>query len=254
MSGMIGGLSSASKGISGLFGQGAGGGSLSTAMGGSGGMFNAALGLGASLFGGGGQKSSTAFDSGTMGLLWGMQQQATQDQVDSLNWQADIAIKESIRAAQKTAREGLHFREQQAQGYNSSGFLLEGSPMAVLNETRKLVNEEVDAIAEQGANRAKLIRQQANQVGNEGRASILGQQMKFSSEQASAAASNALSRPNFALSAAKFIGAMAQSGGGGGIKPYSPKAAASTSGNVYGAGISSPYMQTWYGDVFGNDY
>ena len=226
---------------------------MSSIMGQGGGMFSGgqgySLGLGlASLFGGAQADVSTAYSPGTMNTLWGMQQQSIDQDVAMQNEQADIALQESIFAARKTAREGLEFRETQAKAYNSSGFLLEGSPMDTLNSTRNLVNEEVDAISRRGVAQTNLIRGQANRTANEGRAQILGQQIKYSSDRASAESANIANRPNFALNAAKFVGTMFNTANSGTSK-YNPSASTSATG-TYGAGGygTSGYMPMGYGN------
>lgn len=220
-----------------------------SSIGSSGQMFNGALTAGTalfSLFGGSGSSSRSAYDPGAMNMMWGLQDKNIQNEQDAINAQADIALAEARRRAAKTAREGLHFRENQAMAYNASGILLEGSPMAVLNETRKLVGEEIDAITESGFAQADLMRRKAMQVGNEGRAALLGQRISYGADQAVSRAQEIGQRPNFALQAAQFVNSMYS---GSGAKPsiYSPGASNQVSGTAFGA---SSYGSANYGPGF----
>jgi len=225
--------------------------------------FNGALSASTALFSlfGGKGSSTSAYNPGAMNMMWGLQDKNIQNEQDALNAQADIALKESARRAAKVAREGKQYREQQAATYNASGILLEGSPMAVLNETRKLVHEEIDAISESGAAQADLFRRKAMIVGNEGRAALVGQRMQFETDQAVSKAQEIGQRPNFALQAASFINSMYSGGGSKPYSPYSPSAPGASassfgaSGNIAGANYGPGFAYKPYsGFNYGDDY
>ena len=58
--------------------------------------------------------------------------------------------------------------------YAKSGVTLEGSPVLVLAETRRLGQEEVAAIERRGRAQALLLRQRAEQTRKAGRSAMLG--------------------------------------------------------------------------------
>lgn len=76
------------------------------------------------------------------------------------NAQAQIAIEESRLEAAQKAREATKFRQKQAAMYLKSGVTLEGTPALVLEETRRLAQQEVDAITKRGQAQADYIKLQ----------------------------------------------------------------------------------------------
>lgn len=86
--------------------------------------------------------------------------------------QGQIAGEEARRDAAKKKREVGLFREMQASKYNSSGVLLQGSPLLVLEETRQLGLEEVDAILKRGDSMVNLYQMKSQQLRNQGRAAM----------------------------------------------------------------------------------
>jgi hypothetical protein len=72
------------------------------------------------------------------------------------------------------ALEGHLTRENQAEDYNASGVLLQGSPLAQLEQTRQLASAQVSQIQNQGLMQAQLEDTNANQTINSGRAAMLG--------------------------------------------------------------------------------
>lgn len=64
--------------------------------------------------------------------------------------QAKIVRQEARREAIRTREEIEYFRGEQAMTYNKSGVTLEGSPLLVLEETRRKGQEEIDAILGRG--------------------------------------------------------------------------------------------------------
>lgn len=97
---------------------------------------------------------------------------AAKSEAEALNAQADLALAESRREAEIKTRDVLTFREDQAQAYNSSGVLLEGSPMVVLSETIRRGDEEVKAIMKRGQATANLYRMKAAQARSAGSSSM----------------------------------------------------------------------------------
>lgn len=146
---------------------------------------NAAASTGASLFGG---KAFNTFtpSANPMAGVQSLYKQSVDMEADSLNKQGDLAMSEAGQAALQKARDVKTFREQQANSYNGSGVLLEGSPMLVLEQTRRLGQQEVDAIINRGQAITELYRKNALITTNQGRAAILGQNIQFGAEQATA--------------------------------------------------------------------
>lgn len=64
--------------------------------------------------------------------------------------EGDIAYQDAKQAAIQRAREVRKFQAMQATKYVQSGVTLEGTPIAVLEETRKLGQQEVDYMLKRG--------------------------------------------------------------------------------------------------------
>lgn len=90
--------------------------------------------------------------------------------------QASLFADEAEMAAIQKQREVRLFREDQAHKYLAGGVLLDGSPLAVLDETRRLGDQEVAAIRRSGAARAKLVRLKADNLEQAGMESLLTRQ------------------------------------------------------------------------------
>lgn len=98
---------------------------------------------------------------------------AANNEASALNAQADLALQEAERDAKVKRAQVLSAREDQAQAYNSSGVLLEGSPISVLSDTVRKGNEEIDAIIKRGNAMADLYRMKAKQAKSQGSSSLL---------------------------------------------------------------------------------
>mgnify|MGYP000665034711 CR=1 FL=1 len=149
------------------------------------GAFNTAAGVAMKLFSGpdpSSRISSAAQGPFNYGIM--MQQRAIQDEMAFAEKQASLTMEEGMRDAKKKAEDVISFREEQANQYNGSGVLLEGSPMLVLEETRRRGQEEVDAIAKRATASADFIRRRAAISANSARASLLGAQNDFMTQTA----------------------------------------------------------------------
>lgn len=93
--------------------------------------------------------------------------QAQEDQIQYVQ-------EDTSNEARQKAREVTKFREEQAVAYNKSGVTLAGSPLLVLDETRRLGQEEIDAIQRRGQNMQELYKQKAKQTKSAGRSALLG--------------------------------------------------------------------------------
>lgn len=111
--------------------------------------------------------------------------------------QGQIAMEEATRAAFNLARDAKSFREEQANAYNASGVLLEGSPMMVLEETRNRAKEEVDALIKHGAAVQELENKKAFILRNNARSELLGAQTLFGAEKTKYEAGMALANSQF---------------------------------------------------------
>lgn len=142
------------------------------------------IGLGSAFKGG---NTPSLYDHGNpMAGAQNMQMNAYSTEAQSLTDQANQAMYEAGVEAQQKARDAHKFREDQANTYSASGVQLEGSPMEVLNETRALASQEVDAILKRGKATGDVLRAKAFNTMSEGRASILGQNISYAADAASA--------------------------------------------------------------------
>lgn len=99
--------------------------------------------------------------------------------------QAQLAFDEAAYAAEAKAREVRKFRAEQSGVFRKSGVTLEGSPLLVLEETRRLGAMEVDFMMKRGkaqadflvkraTNQASVAYQKAANLQNQGRSALLG--------------------------------------------------------------------------------
>lgn len=87
--------------------------------------------------------------------------------------QASLAEQEAAYEAEQRARDVRKFQAKQESKYLASGVTLAGSPALVLEETRQLGQQEIDAIMRRGQAQAKLLRMKSKQTRSAGRAGIL---------------------------------------------------------------------------------
>lgn len=108
-----------------------------------------------------------------------LQARAVEDSAKGYEDQAAQALIEAAQEATQKVRQVSAFREEQANKYLGSGVQLEGSPLQVLEETRRLGQQEVDAIFQRGLAQSELYRRGALVTRNQGRAQLLGQRMAY---------------------------------------------------------------------------
>lgn len=101
-----------------------------------------------------------------------MGQSSYNKEAEMLRQQGDLALAEARRTAEQKAREVTEFQAAQGHRYVTSGVTIEGSPALVLERTRKLGQEEVDALIRQGEAQKRLAYMQADITRNKGRASM----------------------------------------------------------------------------------
>ncbi len=86
-----------------------------------------------------------------------------------------LAQQELEAQARKTEYEGQKFAGVQTMKYAKSGVLAtEGSPLIILDETRRLVQEEADALRKRGAAMRRVAMGRASVINSQGRNSLLG--------------------------------------------------------------------------------
>lgn len=116
--------------------------------------------------------------------LLGLQNRINENEASAYDAQAELALMESDRDAAVKAREAKEFQQEQALKYSAAGVLLEGSPAAVMERTRALAQEEIDAISARGQATSDLLRRRGNIGRMQGRASLLGEKTKFAMSEA----------------------------------------------------------------------
>lgn len=139
---------------------------------------------------GGGSQTNSLLNYQMLANAWSgqQQQQAYLQEAAAQREQASLVADEYEQAASQKAREVAHYAAEQAEMYLSGGVLMDGTPLAVVEETRQLGQQEVDALRRSGAARAKLLRMQANQNEGAGLQSLLKTQSdntmtKFQADQ-----------------------------------------------------------------------
>lgn len=212
-------------------------------------LITGGLGLASGLFGmiGGlrGAKAQAEQPTGPgiaplMYLISGKEEQtAARAEAENLGRQGVMAYEQAQLEAAQKERQVRAFREEQALKFASSGITLQGSPLGVLEETRALGQQEVDAIRRRGEQVAKLYEEEGLQMLRRGSAAAFGgfanamqsnwqSQMQAATQknQARAQRDQAIQTGIAGLSAGvQGIGAgyskFKNSGSGSGTKPFS---------------------------------
>ncbi len=99
---------------------------------------------------------------------------ASRSEASSLEAQSQLARQEAAAEARSRTLEVQKFRERQAGQYMMSGVALAGSPLLVLEETRRLGQEEVDSIVSRGDAISNIYKARAQQTRASGRMRFLG--------------------------------------------------------------------------------
>lgn len=111
---------------------------------------------------------------------------AAKKEAAALGDQARLAEMESADEARIHARQVRKFSANQKSAFLKNGVTLDGSPLAVLEDTRDSGQEEVNSIMRSGAAKAQLIRDKSEITKSEGRSALIG---GFSSAASSASSS-----------------------------------------------------------------
>lgn len=159
------------------------------------------LSLASGLFGmiGGMRGAKAAASPGISPLMYMLsgqeEQAAARAEADALKRQSSLAYEQSLLEAAQKERQVTSFREQQALKFASSGMTLEGSPLAVLEETRALGQQEADAIRRRGDEVSRLYEQEGLQLLRRGSSAAFGGfaqalQSQFQSQMQASAARN----------------------------------------------------------------
>lgn len=88
--------------------------------------------------------------------------------------QSDLVLQQTQLESAQKAREVNRFAADQEVQYASSGVTMEGSPALVLAETRRLGQQEVNAMTQRGKYQAQLMRTNAMRSRAMGRQELLG--------------------------------------------------------------------------------
>lgn len=137
-----------------------------------------------SLFSGGPPPNAMNQAGNPYGAAGTLEMNNTNQQANAYKKQGLIANEEGVRNAIQTAVQGHHYREEQAIQADNSGILLSGSPLLNLEYTRSQVQQEADATVAAAKAQGDQLYQSAQAILNNGRASLLGQQDSFITENA----------------------------------------------------------------------
>lgn len=145
-------------------------------------------------------------------IVQGFQQKRAADaEADLLEQQGRLQAEEAQAEAQRVADERRKFRKQQKLAFLKNGIVLAGSPLLVLETTRRESQAEVNAIARRGSAQAKLSFANAAQTRTAGRNALLGGFFNAAGTVASGAFSAA------SLGSGAKAAAVTRTGGSGGV-------------------------------------
>ncbi len=100
-------------------------------------------------------------------------QSAAKEEESAIRKQGGLALRESEQEAARVGEANTRFEQRQRLSFLKSGVRLEGTPLAVLAETRAKGARETSAIRERGVAQAGLLRTRAGIVRSVGRAKLL---------------------------------------------------------------------------------
>jgi hypothetical protein len=110
-----------------------------------------------------GVQSGNVMEAQSGGIQAGVQQEAANNTLNVSNYNASLEALQDVQSLGQTA-----------ESFNSSGVMLEGSPMAVLNQQRQLAAAGIGQTMQQGGLQAMMQNTQANQTLNATRAQLIG--------------------------------------------------------------------------------
>jgi len=138
-----------------------------------------------------GVASGEAMAAQTGGIQAGLDQEQANNTLDVSNYNASM---ETLQAKQSLGNI--------AEGFNAGGVLMEGSPMAVLNQARQVAEAGINQTMQQGGLQAQVENTKANADINATRAQLLGIANNYTSGLASADITQENADANFATSIA----------------------------------------------------
>lgn len=99
---------------------------------------------------------------------------AAKDEAARIEEEGRLAQQEADEEAARRAKQVRKFAARQKLSFLKNGVRLEGTPLAVLDETQAEGQAEVDAISKRGQAISRLRTSQASQTRSSGRASLIG--------------------------------------------------------------------------------
>lgn len=132
---------------------------------------------------GGGSSPLLDFQVAVQNMFGQAQYGASMEEGALLREQAGLASDQAEAYAIQREREVRRFAETQAVTYNQNGVLLDGSPLAVVEETRRLGGQEVNAIRTAGQYQFRELMLEADQVERGGLQSLLGAQARGTTDR-----------------------------------------------------------------------
>lgn len=132
---------------------------------------------------GGGSSALLDFQIATQNMFGQAQYGASVEEGGLLREQGVMAVEQAEALAIQKEREVRQFASRQAVTYNQNGVLLDGSPLAVVEETRRLGAQEAAAIRSAGQYQMRELLLEANQVERGGLQSLLGTQAKGTTDR-----------------------------------------------------------------------
>lgn len=192
-----------------------------------GGAFDAGVGVanvGSALFGSNpnaGMMSIYQQMQDPMAGVYAAQQAATKNYIDQMKYNQFVIQTQSEQQARDVKKDAQNFMKEQSFAYSDAGVLIEGSPVAMLENTRKQASRTIQDILSNANIQMTSIERQIGATQNESKARLYGQQVAFQTDKANQMAGLASQSGGGLSSAIGGLGNLFSGGTGSYANPFS---------------------------------
>ena len=214
-----------------------------------GGGFDLGVGLanvGSALFGRNPNEGMMAIYQQMQNPLLGVQaaqQAATDDFIAQLRNQQFLIQGQAQQEAQAVKREGIQFMKGQSFAASNSGVLIEGSPVALLEETRQYTKSAIQQIMSNASIASRNVEYQISAARNESKARMFGQNIAFQTDRANQMAGLAGSSGSGLSAAIGGLGNLFSGVSFAGLNPFGQNKSQQATGGLF-SNVPSNWLGT----------